>query len=126
MFDSDLVSGVAFLAAGIVPFRLFRFLRNRNIQFENSTIVEGTIIALQKTRHGAFPTIEFERSNKRIQFRNHSSIHGAEIGQLIDIQLTPDGEARVSQSDNAFVPYVALILAIIVSIVGVFLIIKEL
>ncbi len=94
----DLFFGFGSLASAGFFFFLHRVVRKRQVSFQNATSHEGVIIELGGRRR---PVVEYEFGGKTIQFQSSLNTPGAKVGQRIDLELSPNGTARIESSGHA-------------------------
>lgn len=119
-------TGFIAIAASFIFFSLYLMKIQQNKKFKNSTLIEGRIVALQRAaggeNSGYYPTIEYNYLGNTVSFKNTLTIHGASVGQKIDIQVTTDGDARVETAGDSVVSSVLLLISLIGTLFGLFLI----
>lgn len=109
------------MAAAFFFFVLFWFQRSENIKFKGARFIEGKVIDLRRsTSHSYYPIIEYSYLGELRTFKNAQSINEVSVGQLIDLDLAADGQARVKTSNNATMQYALLVGSIIIGLFSIF------
>jgi len=117
-----LIIGIGALAA--VPPLLFinTLLRKRNKGFDRSHLIDGTVVDLDfKTRNDgkAYPIVEYTMRGKTERFNNYASLHGAMVGDNVQIEISADQKARIFTDINAKMVTVTTSYMVLALIVGI-------
>lgn len=94
-----LVTLVAFAAVGFIGFIRTK-LKARNKMFESSQDFKGTVLSVTKKQSLSLPIIQYKKGNKTFQFTSAVSANSVKEGQLVDVQVAPNGIARLKGSSS--------------------------
>lgn len=115
MFEAlDLFFGFGAIASSGFFYFIYKIVKERQAKFRNSTSYEGVVIEINKR---AYPVVEYEKNGKTIQFTSSINAPGAKIGQRIDLEISPNGEARIKSNGHAAIQ-IGLLLASIAFLVA--------
>jgi hypothetical protein len=118
--------GMLALAVSAVFFLVAATLREENAKFKDARAVEGRITELipDGESSGQTPVVMYQYLGERKVFKNSSTIQGAEVGQLVIVQVASDGSARVDSAGNHAAPILIMFLASAAFIFGFIMIAK--
>ena len=123
MFDVfDVFFGFGSLAgAGFFLF-LYKLVKDRHEPFRNALAGEGVITAVTARQ---YPVIEYQRDGKTVQFRSDLSAPGARVGQRIDIEIDPQGAARIRSSGHGVIKAGLLVSSVAFAVTGIVFLVKR-
>jgi len=81
-------------------------IKKRNILFQDAKMTMGRVISVSRKGNLSVPLIEYEHEGKVIQFSSAVSSTSVKEGQTIELQLAPDGSARVATPSSQFMLHV--------------------
>lgn len=122
----DQFIGIVAMMASAIFFFLAASLRERNAKFNNAKAVEGRIIELHPAAGGnsQYPVVEYVHLGESKTFKNNMTIQGAEVGQLLLVQIAGDGSVRVDAAGNYVVPVIMTFLSVAGFSFGLIMIMK--
>jgi hypothetical protein len=123
MFDIfDLFFGVGSIASSGFFYFIYKIVKERQAKFRNSTSYDGVVIEINNR---AYPVVEYERNGKTIQFTSGINAPGAKVGQRIDLELSPNGVARIKSNGHAAIQIGLLLTSIAFLVAGCIFLLKR-
>jgi len=111
----ELFWGFGGLASTGFFYFIYRLVAGRQAQFRRATALEGLIIEVGPR---SYPVVEYEKDGKTHQFRSGLSAPGAQVGQRIDIEVSPNGVARIRSNGHTVIARGLLIASIACLVAG--------
>jgi hypothetical protein len=118
----DLFFGFGSIASAGFFYFLYKVVKERHEKFSNAISLEGVVIDFNAH---AYPVVEYERGGKIIQFTSAINAPGAKVGQRIDLELSPNGVARIKSNGHAAIQKGLLLASIAFFVAGCFFLIKR-
>lgn len=116
----DIFLGAGGIAAALFFLFLYRLVRSRDAKFSDALTCPGVIIDVDRVGRGYYyPVIEYSRDGKTIQFRSDLSVAGAAVGEVIELELSADGVARVKSKGHPVIRVGLGLMAACFFIIGV-------
>ncbi len=81
-------------------------LKKRNALFIKAENTTGTVLSISRKQNLSLPVIEYQYNNKTLQFTAVVTAQSIKEGQSIQLQIAPDGTARVKASLSNFMLHV--------------------
>ena len=104
------VFNLFFSVAAFATVLLIGYIRNslkqRNILFANAEITTGTVLSVTRKQSLSLPVIEYENNGKTIQFTSAVTAESIKEGQTVELQIAPDGTARIKASVSNFMLHI--------------------
>ena len=117
-----LMVGIGALAAVPPLFFINRLMGKKNGDYDRSHLIEGSVVDLDfKTRNDgkAYPIIEYKTDGKTVQFNNYACVHGAVVGDTVQVEIGADQKARVFTNVNAKIQQVTASYMVLSLIIGI-------
>ena len=118
----DLFFGFGSIASAGFFYFISKVIKDRQEKFTNATTHEGIVIDLN---YDAYPVIEYEISGKTIQFTSNINAPGAKVGQKIDLELSPNGVARIKSNGHAAIRIGLLLTSVAFLVAGCIFLLKR-
>ena len=118
----DLFFGFGSIASSGFFYFLYKIVKERQAKFGNSISHEGVVIELNGHAH---PVVEYERNGKTIQFTSSINAPGVKVGQKIDLELSPNGVARIKSNGHAAIQTGLLLTSIAFLVAGCIFLFKR-
>ena len=83
-----------------------QILRQRNSLFMNAETTTGTVLSVSRKQTLSLPVIEYQYNNKTIQFTSAVTAESIKEGQSVELQIAPDGTARIKAPVSHFMLHV--------------------
>ena len=118
----DLFLGFGSIAASGFFYFIYKIVKERHTKFRNSTLYEGMVIEINNR---TYPVVEYEKNGKTIQFTSSISVPGVKIGHRIDLEISPNGVARIKSNGHAAIQIGLLLTSIAFLVAGCIFIYKR-
>ena len=118
----DLFFGFGSIVSAGFFYFIYKVMKERQAKFLNATSSEGLVIDLI---HDGYPVIEYESKGKTIQFTSSINAPGVKVGQKIELELSPNGVARIKSNGHAAIKIGLLLASIAFLVVGCIFLFKR-
>ena len=95
----------AFVSVMLIGY-IRKILKQRNTLFMNAENTTGTVLSISRKQNLSLPVIEYQYNNKTIQFTATVTAESIKEGQSVELQIAPDGTARIKASLSNFMLHV--------------------
>lgn len=102
----NLFFAIAAFASVLLVGSVRKRLKQRNTLFAGADTTIGTVLSVTRKQSLSLPVIEYQHNNKTIQFTAAVTAQSIKEGQSIEVQIAPDGTARITASASHFMLHV--------------------
>ncbi len=95
----------AFASVALIGY-IRKTLKQRNTLFMKAENATGTVLSISRKQNLSLPVIEYQYNNKTIQFTAAVTAESIKEGQSVELQIAPDGTARIKASLSNFMLHV--------------------
>ncbi len=93
-------------------------LKQRNALFMKAENATGTVLSISRKQNLSLAVIEYQYNNKTIQFTTAVTAQSIKEAQSVQLQIAPDGTARIKASLSDFMLHVLTASMVVFFILG--------